>query len=341
MTDLTSATIATLRHEALEALAQVADASALEAWRVHYLGRKGAVPQFLRQLKELPAAERRVVGEQGNQVRQELEQALAERQQQFSSASPVVSSQAQPDVVAAAPGHLHPLTLTIRRIEAIFTQLGFTMVEGPLVEDPRYNFDFLNISPEHPARAETDTFYLTNGAILRTHVSPLQIRGPKELGLKPPFQIFYCGRCFRAEKKDATHEDTFHQFEFMVVNETVSLAELKGIVQRVYSDFFGRPTDVRLRPAYFPFVEPGLEVDIGCVFCQQQGCAVCKWTGWIEMAGAGMVQPVVLQNIGVDPGRYQGIAMGAAIDRLAMLRYGISDIRLFWSGDLKFLRQFS
>lgn len=316
----------------------------LEAWRVEYLGRKGAIPLFLRQIKELSAEEKKTIGQEANAARQELERLFSEKKIALGS-HPI---DINPDEYPAGPGHLHPLTLTTRRIQNIFSALGFTIVEGPEVEEQRYNFDLLNISPEHPARAETDTFFIKDiqgsdnlPLILRTHVSPLQIRGPKEQNLKPPYSIFYYGRTFRPEKADATHESVFHQFEFMVVNKTASLSDLKGVIETFYSTFFQKSVSIRLRPSYFPFVEPGFEVDISCVFCDQQGCPICKQTGWIEIAGAGMVHPNVLRNANVDPNEYQGFALGGAIDRLAMLRYGIDDIRFFWSGDIRFLRQFS
>lgn len=332
-----------LEAQALAELTQSTTATTLEAWRVKYLGRKGTLPQFLRNIKTLPAAGRREAGSRGNAVRQALESAYAERLSQVGSTT---SGNARPSQrasrrAAVAAGHYHPLTITIRQIQDIFRKIGFTVVEGPEVEDPRYNFDLLNIPPEHPARAETDTFYLTNGMLLRTQTSPVQLRAVEEHNLRPPFRILSPGRVFRSERTDATHETTFYQFEGLVVGEQVTIADFKGIIETFYSSLFEQSVAIRLRPSYFPFVEPGFEVDIRCVFCGGDGCRLCKHSGWIEVMGAGMVHPQVLRNMKIDPAKYQGFAFGGAVDRLAMLKLGITDIRLFWSGDLRFLRQFS
>ncbi len=347
MTELSPAGLKSLQEGALAVLAAVDSSAALEVWRVAYIGRKGKLTLLLRELKDVPAAERKTVGQVANDARVALQAAYATAQEKFGAvtverAAKKKSGQAV-TYLSGLPqaGHLHPLTLTMRRIQAIFLELGFQHVDGPEVEDPRYNFDLLNISLQHPARAETDTFYIQNGNILRTQVSPIQIRGVEDNQLVPPFKMFYFGRTFRAERTDATHETTFHQFEFMVVGANPTLAQLKGIIETFYSKFFGKPTTIRFRPGFFPFVEPGLEVDLHCVFCGGEGCRVCKYSGWIEMAGAGMVHPNVLRAINVDSMQYQGFALGGAVDRLAMLLYGIDDIRLFWSGDIRFLRQFS
>lgn len=345
MTDHSLEELNQLKNKALQELAQIADPIELERWRVRYLGRKGLVPQLLREIKNLTAAEKKEQGSAGNALRDKLEEEFIKRNAVFSaslSGNEPLGTEALGGV-PPSPGHLHPLTLTTQRIQSIFAALGFLIVEGPEVEETKFNFDALNIPLEHPARAETDTFYIENAPdlVLRTHVSPLQSRAVFEHKLMPPFKFMYSGRCFRAEKVDATHESTFHQFEFMVVSETANLAELKALIKTIYSTFFQKEVNIRLRPSFFPFVEPGLEVDISCVFCGGKGCTVCKRTGWIELAGAGMVHPNVLRNINVDPAKYQGFAMGAAIDRLAMLLHGITDIRLFWSGDMRFLKQFS
>ena len=327
--------IPNLKAEAETTLATVKNATELEAWRVKYVGRKGLVPQLLRNLKDLALEDKRILGPQAQTLRQELEAAYKNKWEQYA-----LTNDQKTTVTVSKPGTLHPLTLTARHIQDIFLKLGFTYVEGPLVEDPANNFDRLNIPPEHPARAETDTFYVEDGHILRTHVSTLQVRGPLEQGVKPPYKMFYLGRCFRAERTDATHETTFHQFEFMVVDEKSTLADLKGVIETFYSEFFSKKVTARLRPAYFPFVEPGLEVDLSCIFCEGKGCRVCKYTGWIEMAGAGMVHPNVLKAINLDPTRYQGYALGGALDRLAMLRFNVNDIRDFWTGDITFISKF-
>ncbi|MDP3997568.1 MAG: phenylalanine--tRNA ligase subunit alpha [bacterium] len=343
MTDLTPEKLSQLQTRALKELAAVSDAAALEAWRVKYLGRKGAVPLLLRGVKDLSAEEKKVVGQTGNQLRQALEQKYSQLKRHISTAQN--SADNMPTAYYLLPatgnGHLHPLTLTIRRIQKILSDMGFVITEGPLVEDPGFNFDQLNIPLEHPTRSETDTFYLTAGQVLRTHTSPVQLRAVLQNRLQPPFRIFSPGRVFRAERTDATHEATFYQFEGLMVGTDVSLADLKRDVEQFYSKFFDQAVQSRLRTSFFPFVEPGLEVDISCVFCGGKGCRVCKQTGWIEMMGAGMVHPNVLRNMNIDPAKYQGYAFGGAVDRLAMLRYGVSNIRSFWSGNFNFLKQFS
>lgn len=330
-----------IEAEARAELTKVTSPEALEQWRVKYLGRKGLLPLLLRQVKELNAAERKEIGRVGNAVRQALEEAYVQHPARQTPLSRTAKPQSKKTDTAVAPGHYHPLTLTIRRIQDIFRQMGFTIVEGPEVEDPRYNFDLLNIPLEHPARAEHDTFYLKNGALLRTQTSPVQLRAVEEYGLRPPLRILSPGRVFRAERTDATHETTFYQFEGLVVSATTTIADFKGVVETFYSSFFEQSVSTRLRPSYFPFVEPGFEVDIECVFCHGAGCRICKKSGWLEVMGAGMVHPQVLRNMEIDPTKYQGFAFGGAVDRLAMLKLGIDDIRLFWSGDIRFLRQFS
>ncbi|MBI3250533.1 MAG: phenylalanine--tRNA ligase subunit alpha [Candidatus Andersenbacteria bacterium] len=321
-----------LRQKALHELEGASSASGLEAWRVQYLGRKGEVPQLLRTMKDLPVEERKKLGQEANTLRNELENLYLAKSNSVTEDSTSASSQV---VSSVEGGHLHPLTLALRRAQQIFAAMGFTIVEGPTIELAKYNFDGLNIDAEHPARAETDTFYLKDlpELVLRTHVSPLQIRGVLENKLKPPFKMFYYGPSFRSEKEDATHTSLFQQYEFMVVDETVNLANLKHIITTFYSLFFERAVEVRFRPSFFPFVKPGLEVHM-----RDQ---ITHKGGWLEMAGAGNVHPNVLKNINVDPDKYQGIALGGGLDRLVMLKYGIPDIRLLYSGDLKFLKQFS
>lgn len=343
MTDLTVAAIKKIKIEAKAVLAPVSSATDLEAWRLQYLSRKGLVSQLLRAVKEAPAAERRELGQAGNQLRDELEKLYAAKKGELGE-TPLAATgdEDKPALTETTePGHLHPLTLSIRRIVAILTGLGYTMAEGPLVEDPSYNFDLLNIPPEHPARAETDTFYLENGLVLRTHTSPVQLRAVLEHNLQPPFKVFSPGRTFRAERTDASHDASFYQFEGLSVGPNITVADLKSVIESFYSQFFGKTVAIRLRPSFFPFVEPGFEVDVSCVFCVGEGCRICKHSGWIEIMGAGMVHPNVLNNMNIDPAQNQGFAFGGAVDRITMLRHGITDIRLFWQNDLKFLRQFS
>jgi phenylalanyl-tRNA synthetase alpha chain len=338
MTDPTAEHLAKLEKEAKAALSRVRSAAELEAWRVKYLGRKGLVPRLLRSVKDLPAAERRTVGQKGNALRAALERSYNERAAlQATPSATKIKDKTDPQ--AEAPGHLHPLTLAMRRIEAIFSELGFVIAEGPLVEEARVNFDQLNIPLEHPARAETDTYYIGRDKVLRTSTSPVQIRSVQQLKLRPPFKMFSPGRVFRAEKPDATHSHTFHQVEGLALGADVTIADFKGVIEYFYSKMFAKDVAIRLRPHYFPFVEPGFEVDISCVFCSS-GCKVCKGTRWIEMLGAGMVHPNVIRNMGFDPAAIQGYAFGGGIDRLVMLIHGIDDLRLLWAGDLRFLRQF-
>lgn len=346
MTELTGDAIRALGEAARRELVTCQTATQLEAWRVAYLGRKGKITTWLRQVKDVPPAQRALVGAAGNQVRREIEQAYHTKKDSLGETTSFSSrpQSGQPvTYLSGLPerGHLHPLTLTLRRIQDIFSRLGFALVEGPEVEDVAHNFDLLNIPPTHPTRAETDTFYINPDAVLRVHTSPVQLRAALEQQLIPPFKIFSPGRVFRAERTDATHETTFHQFEGLVVGPDATVASFKGLITYFYSEFFGKKLAVRLRPSYFPFVEPGFEVDVECAFCARSGCRLCQHTGWIEVLGAGMVHPNVLRNMQLDPETVHGYAFGGAVDRLAMLRYGIDDIRLLWSGDLRFLKQFS
>ncbi len=359
MTEPLGARLDTLKTESVTALKQVKDAAQLEQWRIAYLGRRGAIPRLLRAIKDLSLAEKRLIGKKGNELRQKLE-ILYERKKQ--AIGPVSFSAKLSSFTPAQPqyGHLHPLTLAIRRIQQIFSALGFLIVGGIEVEEAQYNFDQLNIPFEHPARAETDTFYLENKGnakdlVLRTHTSPVQLRAVLENNLIPPFKILSPGRVFRAERTDATHETTFYQFEGLVVGDDVTIADFKGTIETFYKAFFGKQVETRLRPGYFPFVEPGFEVDISCLFCRAPArspealakrgrgyrCRACKDTKWLEVMGAGMVHPNVLKNMNIDPRTHQGFAFGQSIDRIVMLNHGIDDIRLFWSGDIRFLKQFS
>lgn len=346
MTELSPVGLKNLQEEALAALAAVDSAAALESWRVAYIGRKGTLTLLLRELKDVPATERKVVGQAANDVRVALQAAFAAAQEKFGevTASRATKKKSAEGVTYLSglpePGHLHPLTLTIRRIQRIFSELGFGVVEGPEVEDQTYNFDLLNIPPTHPTRSETDTFYVEGGPVLRVHTSPVQLRAVLQYQLKPPFKIISPGRVFRSERTDATHETTFYQFEGLALSDKTTVADLKGAITEFYSRFFEAAVTIRLRPSYFPFVEPGFEVDMSCVFCKAEGCRICKYSGWIEIMGAGMVHPTVIANMQFDPAQVQGYAFGGAVDRLAMLYYGIDDIRNLWTGDLKFLKQF-
>lgn len=322
-------------------LKNVTTEAQLEDWRRLNLGRKGALPLFLRSVKSLPIEVRKAIGQPANALRQELTTLFDQVKEEMSMKGKVKPFDISMPGIKPTIGHLHPLTITLRRIWDIFSSMGFQIIEGPLVEETKYNFDVLNMPLDHPARAETDTFYLNNGHLLRTHVSAMQVRAVLEQHLKPPFRFVLPGLVFRAERTDATHETHFYQFDGLAVDRHINLQHLRGVIDTLYTTFFNRPIISRLRPAYFPFVEPGFEVDISCIFCQQKGCRVCKQTGWIEVMGAGLIHPIVLANMNIDHEQWQGFAFGSTVDRLAMLQYSIDDIRLFWSGDVRFLNQFS
>lgn len=328
-----------LRKEARAALAGARTPEDLERFRTTYLARKGGVSLLLRQLKELPEAQRRALGSEANAFRRELEQGYAEAQQRLQR-GPARRFDVSVPGRRPTTGHLHPLTVVQREIEDAFLGMGFEILDGPEVEEPRYNFDLLNIPLEHPARDLMDTFWLTDGRLLRTHTSAAQAR--VMTNRTPPFRILIPGRVFRHEATDATHESTFSQFEGLYVDAGVSLAHLHGVLASILPKIVKQQVTLRLRPSYFPFVEPGIEVDVSCLrrVKQHAHCRVCKGTGWVEIMGAGMIHPAVLENAQINSKKYRGFAFGGSIDRLAMLRYGISDIRLFWSGDPHFLTQF-
>jgi len=349
MSKLSKQELSDLKEEASQSLLGTTDQASLEQWRIAYLGRKGKIPQLLRGVKDLPPEERRAIGQQGNKIRQELTAEYQSRLKKISSKASTTSTTTSTTTSGATTtppdsddtvGHLHPLSVAILRIHRIFTNLGFILAEGPQAEDTKFAFDLLNIPLEHPARGMMDTFYLEEGQALRPHTSPVQLRSVIENNLSPPFKVYSPGRVFRAERTDASHQHTFYQVEALMVGESVTVAEFKGIVEYFFSEFFNQAATIRLRPSYFPFVEPGFEVDMQCILCQSKGCSACQQTGWLEMMGAGMVHPNVLRNMNIDSDQYQGFAFGVGIDRLTMLRHGIDDIRLFLSGNLKFLRQF-
>ncbi len=329
-----------LKREAEAALSAVKTMADLETFRTAYLARRGNIPLFLRTLKDQSLEERRRVGSDANKLRARLEsevRVLHARLAKRKKSRLDVSAPGRRPLL----GHLHPLTIVRRDIEDTFLGMGFEIVDGPEVEEPKFNFDLLNIPLEHPARDLMDTFWLTDGRLLRTHTSATQAR--VMTGRTPPFRLLIPGKVFRHEATDATHESTFLQFEGLYVDVETSLAHLKGVLTAAFRNIMRRDVGLRFRPGYFPFVEPGLEVDMGCLACAGRSgasCPVCKGARWLEMMGAGMIHPVVLQNVGVDPRKYRGFAFGGSIDRIAMLRYGITDIRLFWSGDPEFLRQF-
>ncbi len=330
-----------LKSAALARIEQAKDQDALEQVRVEVLGRKGSLAQF--NVGKLAPEERKVAGKALNEAKQALEATFETKAKSFASAAlDARLKQEWIDLTLPAPGprpgSLHPVTIIQNEIEDLFTSLGFAVLDGPEVETEYHNFDALNIPPEHPARDMQDTFWLANGHLLRTHTSPVQVRGMEKLG--PPLRMIAPGRVFRNEEVDASHEHTFYQLEGMMVDRNVSVANLIYFMQTLLSAVFHRNVVVRLRPGYFPFVEPGFELDIRCLICGGPGCPVCKQSGWVELLPCGLVNPNVLRMSGIDPEEWNGFAFGLGLTRLAMMRYGIDDIRLLHGGDLRFLRQF-
>ncbi len=337
-----SESIAALVARALADVAASASVTALEEVRVHLLGKKGQLTERLKSLGALPPSERPIAGQKINEAKAEIVAALEQRRATLEAAA-LDAALAAGRIDVSLPGRgqssgtMHPVTRTRLRIERIFAQAGFEVAAGPEVEDDFHNFEALNIPRNHPARAMHDTFYFADGRLLRTHTSPVQIRA---LSVRPPpLAIIAPGRVYRNDS-DMTHTPMFHQVEGLVVGEQVSFANLKSMLHSFVERFFERSLGMRLRPSYFPFTEPSAEVDIECVFCRGGGCRVCKQTGWLEILGCGMVHPNVLGAVGIDAERWQGYAFGMGIERLAMLRYGVDDLRLFFENDLQFLKQF-
>lgn len=335
-----------IKKEALASLAQVTDEAGLRIWENTYLGRKSEFNALLRGVKELSHEERKEVGAAGNAIKGELYAAFETVRGKIATTAQH-SDQGQIDVtlpgVGEGAGHLHPITRIEYEIEDIFRSMGFAVADGPEVESEWYNFDALNFPPDHPARDMQDAFWLSESwgkkkYLPRTHTSSVQVRYMEVH--QPPFQIIIPGRIFRNEATDASHEHTFHQFECLVVGDTVSVANFKSVAETFFTAFFKRQTTVRLRPSFFPFTEPSFEFDVNCLLCNGQGCPVCKGTGWLEIGGAGMVHQNVFEAAGYPRNRYQGFAWGFGLTRLAMMKYKISDIRLLMSGDLRFIRQF-
>jgi len=337
------ATLRELQARGRQRIAAAATVEELAAARVEALGRKGALAQISRQLANLAPEDRARVGRLLNTIKEDLEQRFAARQAEFERRALQARLEAEwIDLTRPArgprPGSLHPITQLQYEIEDLFTSLGFTVLDGPEVETEYHNFDALNIPPDHPARDVQDTFWLEDGHLLRTHTSPVQVRGMEKF--RPPLRMIAPGRVFRNEEVDASHEHTFYQLEGMMIDREVSIAHLVYFMKTLVNHVFQREAEVRLRPGYFPFVEPGFELDLQCLVCGGRGCPVCKHSGWVEMLGCGLVHPNVLRTSGIDPEQWMGWAFGLGLTRLAMMRYGLDDIRLFQSGDLRFLRQF-
>ncbi len=333
-----------IAQEAREAVAAARSSADLEQARVRFLGRQGVLTQLLRSLGTLAPEERPLVGAAANEAKRMLEALLEERlARALESERRAQRTRARLDLTLPgrrpARGVLHPLTRVHDEIVAIFAGLGFSVVDGPEVETDYYNFEALNIPRDHPARDMQDTLYLTESTLLRTHTSPVQIR--TMLAQKPPVRIIVPGRVFRRDVADASHSPMFHQVEGLAVDRNVTMADLKGTLGLFAREMFGPESRIRFRPSFFPFTEPSAEVDVLCFVCHGQGCRLCKQGGWLEILGSGMVHPQVLKNVGYDPEEVTGWAFGMGIERIAMLKYGIDDLRLFFDNDLRFLRQFA
>jgi phenylalanyl-tRNA synthetase alpha chain len=326
---------------AREAAQDAASAQELEQLRVRYLGRKGELTLMLRKTGSLPAGERPAFGQLANKVKKQVESALAEAEAALAGKTAGAVSQAGVDAtlpgIKPRRGHLHPVTQTERAILEVFARMGFEVVEYPEVELDWYCFEALNMPPDHPARDMQDTFYVDEKVVLRTHTSTSQIRVMETT--PPPIRIVAPGKAFRRDS-DATHTPMFHQVEGLMVGDDISFAHLKGVLIDFVHQFFSPEVPVRFRPSFFPFTEPSAEVDIGCVVCGGGGCRVCGHTGWLEILGSGMVDPNVFINVGYDPDEVTGFAFGMGIERIAMLKWGIDDLRMFYDNDLRFLRQF-
>ncbi len=332
-----------LLSEALEAIKDSNDEKSLELLRVHYTGKKGAVTAQLKALGQLPPEERPAAGERINVVKRQIDSAITERKEALVERSLNAKLEAEKlDITLPgrrqSQGGLHPISLTIDRIAAIFAGSGYEVAEGPEIEDDYHNFEALNIPAHHPARAMHDTFYIDPATVLRTHTSPVQVRVME--GGKPPFKMICPGRVYRCDS-DLTHTPMFHQVEGLLIDEDVSFADLKGTVIEFLRAYFEADLPVRFRPSYFPFTEPSAEVDMGCVACNGEGCRICSHTGWLEVMGCGMVHPRVLEMSNIDPATHNGFAFGMGVERLAMLRYGVGDLRTYFENDLRFLQQFN
>jgi len=333
-----------LEQEALAALEVVEDNDALGAWHRHYLGKKGALTLMLRSVGELPKEDRPAFGRTANALKARLEtayQAQAQALRQMEMEREL--EQGALDVTLpgrpTGPGHLHLTTQTLRQIYAIFAEMGFQVYESPDVETDELNFGLLNMPPHHPARDMWDTFWIDDEVLLRTHTSPGQIRVMRER-CPEPIRVILPGKCYRYEQITARSEHQFYQVEGLAVGHAITLADLIGTLTEFTRRLYGPERSIRIRGSYFPFTEPSIEADMDCILCGGEGCRVCKYSGWLEIAGAGMVHPVVLQNGGYDPDEWSGFAFGLGVERPAMLKYGIDDIRLFYGNDLRFLRQF-
>ena len=323
----------------LELRAAAADVIKLQALQVHYLGRKGVLTQALRSISALPPEQRPAAGQKANEIKQRLSIDFAVALEALERGGPAADDRLDVSLPGRteAWGALHPITRISAEICGIFSKMGFDVVEGPEIEKDYYNFEALNIPKNHPARDMQDTFFVSADVVLRTHTSPLQVRTMERQS--PPVRIIAPGKVYRCDS-DQTHTPMFHQVEGLLVDEEVSFGDLKGTLTAFVHQMFDEQTRLRFRPSFFPFTEPSAEVDILCVICRGRGCRVCKQTGWLEILGSGMVHPAVFENVGYDTGRYTGFAFGMGVERVAMLKYGIDDLRKFFENDLRFLSQF-
>ncbi|HLR79112.1 MAG TPA: phenylalanine--tRNA ligase subunit alpha [Bacillota bacterium] len=334
-----------IRKEAIEKIRAVDLVKDLEQLRVTYLGKKGSLTSVLRGMGQLSKEERPVIGQLANEVRETITQALEEKNEVLEKQA-LEKRLAEETIDVTLPGRPvqmggpHLLTSMIEEIEDLFISMGFEVKEGPQVETDYYNFEALNLPKNHPARDMQDTFYITNELLLRTHTSPVQARTMREYGGEKPVKMICPGVVYRRDSDDATHSHQFTQVEGLFVDRNVKMSDLKGVLNVFAKKMFGEDREIRLRPSFFPFTEPSVEMDISCKVCSGEGCSVCKRTGWIEILGGGMVHPHVLSMAGYDPEIYTGFAFGMGIDRIAMLKYGVDDIRLFYTNDRRFLKQY-
>jgi len=334
-----------IKELAVKEISEAENLAGLEDLKIKYLGRKSELTAVLRGLKDLSKDEKKKVGEMANKLRKKIEKSIKHqvssiKQRELGDIEMKEKIDVTYSGVKIKKGHLHPLTQVRYEIEEIFKSMGFLTVEGREVEDEFHNFDALNIPKNHPARDMWDTFWLKDGNLLRTHATPIQIRFMKEN--KPPLKIISPGRTFRYEASDATHESNFYQVDGLMVDKSgkITVANFKSVMISFLNNLFGKKVEIRLRPGYFPFVEPGFEIDASCPYCDGKGCRICKRTGWIELLGAGMVNQKVLTSVGFKENEYEGFAFGSGLDRFAMIKYGVDDVRLFYGGDLRFLEQF-
>jgi len=335
-------TLQQLKKEALSALQQAKELKSLQEVRVQILGKKGSLTEVMKGMRDLSAEERPAIGNLVNSLKTEFEASFTSRQtelQQLDIATKLAAEKIDVTLPGrrTASGNLHPVTMVANEANEIFSRLGFAVAEGPEIEEDFYNFEALNIPKDHPARDMQDTFYISDDRVLRTHTSPVQIR--TMLKHKPPIRIIAPGTVYRRDS-DLTHSPMFHQVEGILVDEGITFGDLKGILTHFLNEFFGEGHGVRFRPSFFPFTEPSAEVDIECVICNGEGCRVCGKTGWLEILGCGMIDPAVFKSVQYDADKYSGFAFGMGLERMAMLKYGVNDLRLFFENDLRFLKQF-